>query len=164
MPSSLNRREMLRNSLGTAASLCVAGRLAAQETPGAEGLPFNRSATAPSSPVAVTRCESYDPQEFRKKLDQVFNLIGGLKSRVENKTVTIKVNLTGMVWKPAFNLSAYETYQTHPNTLAAPCAVLSDAGAKRIIVAENLYWDRPFEASLLEAGWGRQGDSIGRCP
>jgi uncharacterized protein (DUF362 family) len=78
---------------------------------------------------------------------------GGIKKLVENKTVTIKINLTGLQWRPFGGMPAYETYQTHPNTVAALCAILSDAGARRIVVVENPYWDRPFEETLRKEGW-----------
>ena len=115
--------------------------------------PPDRSADAPSMPVAIQRCESFEPQLLRKQLDAVLDGIGGIKKLVENKTVTIKINLTGLEWKPLFGKPAYETYQTHPNTVAALCAALADAGAKQIVVVENPYWDRPFEATFKKEGW-----------
>ena len=113
----------------------------------------DRSATAPSLPVAIERCESYAPQQFRATLDRALDQIGGIDKMVKGKTVTIKINLTGMTWKPCFGLPAEETYQTHPHSLAALCAAVNDAGARRIVVVENLYWDRPIEESLVQAGW-----------
>jgi len=152
MRCTLNRRDLLLGGLGTAAALGGVGRSAGDQ-PQALPTPVDRSVTAPVGPVAVQRCASYDPQAFRGALDAACALLGDVKKLVENKTVTIKINLTGMVWNPLFGMPAYETYQTHPVTLAALCAALHDAGARRIIVAENLYWNRPFEQSLLEAGW-----------
>ena len=46
-------------------------------------------------------------------------LIGGIRSLLRNRTVTVKLNLTGLEWKPVFGLPAHETYQTQPNTVAA---------------------------------------------
>ena len=113
----------------------------------------DRSADAPTSPVALARCESFEPQLLRRKFDEVLDLIGGIDRMVRNKTVTIKVNLTGLAWKPFAGMPAYESYQTHPNTVAALCAIFHDAGAKRIVVVENLYWDRPMQETLIESGW-----------
>lgn len=146
-----DRREMLVRSLAAAGCAAAGGVL-----PVAAAEKAGRAQEAPAAPVAVKRCESYDPQVFRKTLDAAFDLIGGLKKTVENKTVTIKVNLTGLAWKPAFGLPAQETYQTQPTSLAALCAALADAGAARIIVVENLYWEKPFEKVLLENGWDVQ--------
>ena len=64
---------------------------------------------------------------MREKLDAAFNLLGGLKKLVANKTVSIKINVTGGPGKLA-NLPGYRTYQIHPNSLAALCAALNDAG------------------------------------
>ena len=113
----------------------------------------DRSARAPVAPVAILRCESYEPQVFRQALEKSFDLIGGIQSLVRDKTVAVKLNLTGLSWKPVFGLAAQETYQTQPNTVAALCAILVGAGARRIVLLENLYWDKPFEQVLTEAGW-----------
>ncbi len=117
----------------------------------------DRSGSAPESPVAICRCPNYQPAELRRALEHSFDLIGGIKPLVENKTVTIKINLTGMEWKPVFGLPAQETYQTQPDSLAALCAILADCGARRMVVVENLYWEKPFEQVLIENGWDVKG-------
>ena len=128
MTVKISRRDLLIGSLG-AAGLATAGRLgevSGQETPSATRP--DRSADAPSEPVSIQRCESFEPQVLRDKLAAALDQIGGMVPLVRNKTVTIKINLTGMSWDPVFGLPAYETYQTHPNSLAALCAILADAG------------------------------------
>ena len=153
MAREMDRRTWLAHSLGAAAALGTgmvpAGLTAAPAAPQAA----DRSRDAPSTPVGIQRCESFEPQLLRRRLDAVLDLIGGIKKLVENKTVTIKINLTGLEWKPLGGMPAYETYQTHPNTVAALAAALADAGARRIVVVENLYWDKPFETVLREADW-----------
>lgn len=150
MRKEINRRQMLTRGLGAAGLLtgCSLGVVPTRAAPAA-----SRSKDAPTSPVAIQRCESFEPQLFRSRLDAAFDLIGGIGKSVSNKTVTIKLNLTGMSWKPFDGMPAYETYQTHPNTVAALCAALHDAGARRIVVIENLYWDVPIEKTMIEAGW-----------
>ncbi|MFZ5833360.1 MAG: DUF362 domain-containing protein [Planctomycetota bacterium] len=151
---TVTRREVLAHGAVTAGCLAAGAvgiRSAAHAA--APALPPDKSADAPSSPVALERCENYEPQAFRAVLERCLNLIGGVKPLVENKTVTIKINLTGMTWDPVFGLPAQETYQTQPDSLAALCAILADAGARRIIVIENLYWKKPVEQTLLENGW-----------
>ena len=113
----------------------------------------DRSARAPALPVALLRCPSYEPPVFREALARSFDLIGGIRSLVRDRTVTVKLNLTGLEWKPVFGLPARETYQTQPDTVAALCALLAEAGARRIVLIENLYWDKPFEQVLIESGW-----------
>ncbi len=156
MSRDINRREALLRGLGTAGLLAsgFSPAPAAEEAPAkAKAEVPDRPAEAPGSPVGIVRCESFEPKPFRRGLDQVLDLIGGIDKMVRNRTVTIKVNLTGMQWKPFGGLPAYESYQTHPGTVAALCAVLADAGARRIVVVENLYWDRPIESTLIHSGW-----------
>lgn len=155
MSCEMNRREMLARGLGTAGVLAASGlhTVCGAEKAAASQPRSDKSDKAPSSPVAIEKCDSFEPQVFRKALDKTFDLIGGIDDMVRGKTVTIKINLTGMKWNPFGGMPAYETYQTHPNTVAALCAILADAGAKRMIVIENLYWDRPMEQSLIESGW-----------
>ena len=107
---------------------------------------------APAAPVAIERCRSYDPAALREKLDAALNLIGGLKKLVGNKTVSIKINVTGGPDKLA-GLPGYRTYQIHPNLLAALCAALDDAGARRMIVLESQYSPKSPEEVLAGGGW-----------
>jgi uncharacterized protein (DUF362 family) len=113
----------------------------------------DRSATAPASPVAIVKCDSYAPKIFRDALNRSLDLIGGVSKLVNGKTIVVKLNLTGLTWEPVFGRPARETYQTQPNTVAALCAALVDAGARRIVLVENLYWEKPFEQVLIENGW-----------
>jgi uncharacterized protein (DUF362 family) len=155
MSYEITRRDMMRRALGTA-GLAAGLPLVAERSQGsarAASPSADKSSTAPSSPVAIQRCESFEPQVFRKKLDAALDLLGGIGSLVRGKTVTIKINLTGMSWDPCCGLPAQETYITHPSTLAALCAAVSDAGAQRIIVVENYYRNEPPEKILAAAGW-----------
>jgi len=154
MACEITRREAMARGLGTAG--LVGGGVCAALRPRraqAAARSSDRSADAPGAPVAIAECASFEPPLLRRKLDAVLDRIGGVARMVRGKTVTIKINLTGMSWDAFGGLPAYESYQTHPNTVAALCAIFSDAGAKRIVVVENLYWDRPMEASLVESGW-----------
>ena len=155
MRHEITRRDLVKHALGTV-GLATGIQLMAGRSPGsarAASSPVERPAKAPSSPVAIQRCESFEPQVFRKRLDGALDLIGGIGSLVRGKTVTVKINLTGMSWEPCCGLPAQETYITHPSTLAALCAALDDAGARRIIVIENYYRAEPPEKILAAAGW-----------
>ncbi|TWU64606.1 DUF362 domain-containing protein [Crateriforma conspicua] len=114
-----------------------------QETP-------DRSESAASMPVAVMRCRSYEPAELRSSLDRAFDLTGGLRDLVSGRKVSIKINSTGKS-KLCCGLPAERTYQSHPDFLAALCACLTDAGAKRIAVVESFYFSEPTEQALAEA-------------
>ena len=153
-PIRITRREMLIRGL-SAAGLMAAGHwpLALGEEPLAAALRLpDRSKEAPSAPVAIQRCESYEPKLVRQRLDAALDLIGGVKSLVQNKTVTIKLNLTGTI-QECCGLPAHRTYHTHPNVAAALCAALYDAGAKNIALAECFYFREPPEKVLAAAGW-----------
>ncbi len=155
MSYEITRRDVMRRALGTAGLAAGLPLLTerSQGTARAASPAADKSSTAPSSPVAIQRCESFEPQVFRKKLDAALDLLGGIGGLVRGKTVTIKINLTGMSWDPCCGLPAQETYITHPSTLAALCAAVSDAGAQRIIVIENYYRNEPPEKILAAAGW-----------
>lgn len=144
----INRRQFLSTSVG-AAGVMLAGGLPAM---GAGAEPPDRSKDAPSLPVSVQRCNSYDPKEVRSRLDAAIDQVGGLQSLVENKTVTIKINVTGGPGNLG-GLPGFRTYHIHPNVLAALCAMLHEAGAKRIYVVESQYSPKSPEEVLTGGGW-----------
>jgi uncharacterized protein (DUF362 family) len=144
----ISRREALRHGLG------AAGLWAGHGLPlvwGAE-TPVDRSQQAPASPVAIQRCESYQPQLVRQRLDAALDAIGGIKQLVNGKTVAVKLNLTGRI-QDACGRSAHRTYHTHPNVTAALCGALADAGANEIVLVESFYYKEPPEEFLAAAGW-----------
>ena len=157
MSTKLTRRDLLACGLGTAGLL--AGGLprawAAQAAARRPARP-DRSAEAPSVPVAIQRCESYEPQLLRRTLDEALGLIGGIKKLVENKTVTIKINLTGGQAGKIGGLEPYQTYHCHPKMVAAVCAALYDAGAKRIVLVEGQYSRKAAGGVPCRLGWDVQ--------
>ena len=147
----LSRRQFLR---GAAAALAGSKLpLAWSAEPGLQVPPLpDRSKNAPSMPVSIQRCESYEPGLVRRKLDEAIKLIGGIDKLVRGKTVTVKLNLTGDI-RQVGGLPASRTYHIHPNVVGALCAALNDAGAKRIALVEALYYREPVEKVLTIAGW-----------
>jgi uncharacterized protein (DUF362 family) len=154
MSGAMNRREILVRGLGTAVAL-AGGRLplawSTEQESAVPPLP-DCSKNAPSMPVAIQRCDSYEPSLVRRKLDAALELIGGVDKLVRNKTVTVKLNLTGNV-QQLCGLPACRTYHIHPSVVAALCAALIDAGAQRIALVEALYYREPIEKILMTAGW-----------
>jgi uncharacterized protein (DUF362 family) len=150
----MTRRQWLARSAGAAGLLALGdwGRLLqAAEAPVAAHMP-GKEASAPSLPVAIQRCQSYEPALVREKLDAALDGVGGIGRLVQGKTVTIKVNMTG----PAQNvdgLPASRTYHIHPNVVAALCAALHRAGGRRIAIVEACYHHEPVETILTNAGW-----------
>jgi len=156
--SNMNRRELLGYGLGAAGVLAagpLVDRIAAAPSPAPQT--SKPKEDAPSSPVSIQRCESYEPKVVRERLDAAIDQVGGIKSLVAGKTVTIKINVTGGPTKPLGGLPGYRTYHIHPNMLAATCALLHEAGAKRIVVVESQYSAKSPEEVLTDGGWDVAG-------
>ncbi len=128
----MTRRELLA-ALGTAPVL-------AEKTP-------------PATPVAVARCARYDT-DLAATLGGMFDQLGGLGGLVNNKTVTIKLNLTGSPGLRFQGRPLGNTHYTHPRTALALAHLLGRAGARRIRFVESCWATAgPLEEYLLESGW-----------
>jgi len=115
--------------------------------------PGRMRASAPTSPVAVARCRSYD-DEFLATADKMFDQLGGLGRIVKGKTVTIKINLTGGETARQGYLSQGRTIWSHPRAVGAVVHLLDKAGARRIRVTEGPWiWSASLEEFMLKAGW-----------
>src|SRR6476646_1012648 len=110
-------------------------------------------ADAPTAPVAVAKCPSYN-DEVTAKLASMFNELGGLERIVKGKTVTIKLNLTG---SPGLRLQGRPlgvTHYTHPRLVGATAYLMGRAGAKRIRFVESGWaLSGPLEEYMLDSGW-----------
>jgi uncharacterized protein (DUF362 family) len=108
---------------------------------------------APVAPVAIARCTSYN-EDLATHLTAMFDQLGGAGRLVANKTVAIKLNLTG---NPAQRIQGRPlgvTHYTHPKTVAAMIHVLHRAGARRIRLLESCWATAgPLEEYLLDCGW-----------
>ena len=133
MALKISRRELMTRGLGTAGILAAGGVSAAPaepQAPSKHGLP-DRSKDAPSKPRRASRRTT------------ALDLIGGIAKLVGGKTVTIKLNLTGGPTRKLGGLPAHRTYHVHPNMVAALCAAVHSAGARRIVmedVAPDVLW------------------------
>src|ERR1700682_3560256 len=76
------------------------------------------AAPAHASPVSIAKCASYD-EDLSATLSTMFDQLGGLGRLVKNKTVTIKLNLTGSPALRFQGLPLGSTHYTHPKTLMA---------------------------------------------
>lgn len=115
-----------------------------------------RSLAAPDVPnadVAIASCKTYAAQEVRAAYDRCFDLLGGVRSLVKDKTVTIKINLTGTNFTDFLDRPVGETYMTHESTARALAAALFDAGAKRIVFVESTQSRATLDETLSLAGW-----------
>lgn len=108
----------------------------------------------PTPCVAIVPCQSYGP-ELKAAYEKCFHLLGGLRSKVQGKTVSIKINLTmeGQRFKPLIGRAPGLTYQTHELTVTALTAQLFSAGARRVRIIESMRFRAPLAEVLVQAGW-----------
>jgi len=137
---ALSRRELL-------ASLLAAPGLAA---PG-----------APTAPVAIAKCLSYNEDQVAL-LSGLFDKLGGLERLVKNKTVTVKVNLTGSPALKFRGMPLGVTHYTHPKHIGALAHLMHEAGARRIRFVESAWGTAgPLDEYMLDSGWNvRQLKSV----
>src|SRR5262249_5023090 len=114
MNRTFSRRSFLQTGLvlaaGTPAAMKYAsGALLAAETP---------AKARSDAKVAIVRCQTYGPP-VREVMDKCFDLLGGIGSLVKNKTVTVKLNLTGTDFTPWLGRPVGETFMTHYDTALA---------------------------------------------
>jgi len=112
-----------------------------------------RAQEPPATPVVIARCSSYD-EDLAAILEGMFDQLGGAGALVRNKSVTIKLNLTGSPANRWQGLPLGVTHYTHPRTALAMAHVLGRAGARRIRFVESCWATAgPLEEYLLESGW-----------
>lgn len=113
-----------------------------------------RAAAAPTAPVSLVTCRTYDPAALLASMDRMFDRIGGLGRLVVGKTVAIKVNLTGAPENRVNGQPVEDTHYTHPQVIAATVHLLGRAGARRIRVLESpMASAGPLEEFMVRAGW-----------
>src|SRR5512140_1183484 len=101
------RREWLLQSAAAASGAWLAGTS------------WLRAAAAPTSPVSVATCATYDPAGLLAIMEKMFDRVGGLTRLVNGKTVAIKVNLTGAPESRVNGQPLEDTHYTHPHVIAA---------------------------------------------
>ena len=112
------------------------------------------ASAAPTAPVAVARCRTYNRDELLSTLGGMFDQIGGLSRIVKGKTVAIKLNLTGTATTRLGYHPLGVTTWTHPDVVAATLHLMDRAGARRIRLLESPWSsDEPLEEFMLAAGW-----------
>jgi uncharacterized protein (DUF362 family) len=150
-----NRRSFIQQGLALAATPLVfpysrTGLLAADIAGGLGQAPARADRSA--AKVAIMPCRTYGP-EVRPALEKCFDLLGGIGSLVKNKTVTVKLNLTGGDLKPLLGRPVSETYMTHYATAMALSSLLFAAGARRVRLVESTQKRDGLESLLTEGGW-----------
>jgi uncharacterized protein (DUF362 family) len=136
-----NRRHFIR--VGAGALVGAALRpLAAAERP---GNPRNTK-------VSIVSCAGYG-REVKAALDRSFDQLGGIGGLVRDKTVTVKINLTGSRFNAILGRPVGESYMTHPATVMALAAAFFAAGARRVRLVESTTLRQPLEKTLVDAGF-----------
>lgn len=108
---------------------------------------------APTAPVSIAKCPSYDG-DLGATLATMFDQLGGAGRLVKNKTVTVKLNLTGSPGLRFQGKPLGSTHYTHPKTLMAMIHTLDNAGARRIRLVESAWASSgPLEEYMLDSGW-----------
>jgi uncharacterized protein (DUF362 family) len=110
------------------------------------------SAGAATAAVAIARARAYG-SEAASALRQALELLGGIGALVRDKTVTVKVNLTGWPILPIGGRPAGEAYVTHGDTALALAQALKDGGARRVRFVESQGVALPLEEVAAAAGW-----------
>jgi uncharacterized protein (DUF362 family) len=107
----------------------------------------------PAAPVSMAKCASYD-EDVTARLATLFDQLGGIDGLVRNKTVTIKLNMTG---NPGIRFQGQApgvTHYTHPKLVGATAYLLGRAGARRIRFVESPWATAgPLEDVMLDSGW-----------
>ncbi len=168
-----NRRDFLRTTALFAAGAPLALATAGKVFAGAE--PAAKSFT--DAKVAIAACKTYEPEVVGAAYRQCFDSLGGIGPLVKGKTVTIKINLTGVnfasfpnrptggnprragwasrnkIFMPFLDRPFGETYMTHEATAYALAAALFQAGARRVVFVESTQCRASLESTLEQAGW-----------
>ncbi len=125
---------------------------------------LGRIGRAPTAPVAIARCRTYDAAELLPALGKAFDQIGGLGRLVKGKTVAVKINLTGPPNYRLGYLPLGDTHYTNPQVIAATVHLLGRAGARRIRVLESPWSSAdPVEECFLQANY-EPGDILSAAP
>jgi uncharacterized protein (DUF362 family) len=115
-----------------------------------------RAAAAPASRVAIGLCQEYD-SKVTDTLAKIFDQLGGLEKLVRNKTVAIKINLTGGPTQKLNGLPVEMTTWAHPTVIGATIALMGKAGAKRVRLLEShTAGTDSLESFMASANWNVQ--------
>ncbi len=145
------RREFCRMGLGVAAGTPLAFSTAC----GSSGSNDSTPPPAPRSDakVAIVRCATYG-SEVQSSLQQAFDLLGRIRSLVNGRVVTVKVNLTSDGTFPSlFGLPPGESWVTDGRTAIALASILLAQGAQRIRFVDSVGSLQPMDQILTAAGW-----------
>jgi uncharacterized protein (DUF362 family) len=115
--------------------------------------PLARAKEATTAPVSIARARTYDG-DLAGTLSTMFDQLGGLGRIVNNRTVTIKVNLTGSPSTRFQGKPLGLTHYTHPNMAASLAYLLERSGARRVRFVESCWaTSGSMENYLIQSDW-----------
>ncbi len=127
--------------------------LAAISAAAATPLLKGAASEGPTAPVSIARCPTYEA-DITSTLNGMFDQLGGIARLVRNKTVTIKVNMTGPPSTRLRGLAPALTHYTHPKLLGAAAYLMGRAGATRVRFVESAWATaEPLENVMAASGW-----------
>lgn len=140
--NGLHRRDFLRAGAGAVFGSALAPLVRSAEPTGPR-----------SARVSIVTCRGYDPREVRTAFDRSFDQLGGIGALVKDRTITMKVNLTGSKFGALLGRPVGESYMTHPVTVMAVTSAFFAAGARRVRLVESTNLRQPLEKTLVDAGF-----------
>lgn len=149
---TLNRRQFLQRGAALAAGVPWAVRGGTLGLRADDHDPPISPALRAAARVAVTRCAGYG-DAVQPALAKCFDLLGGIGALVKNKTVTVKINLTGTNFTPFLGRPVGETFLTHYDSALALGALLFANGAKRVRFVESTTSRAKLQETLVTAAW-----------
>ncbi|MBI5768301.1 MAG: DUF362 domain-containing protein [Verrucomicrobia bacterium] len=142
-PRGFDRRGFLKLGAGALVGAALRPARAAEVA-----LPGPRTAK-----VSIVPCRDYAPANVRAVFDQSFDQLGGIGPLVKDKTVTVKINLTGSKFAPILGRPVGESFLTHPTTVMAMTAAFFAVGARRVRLVESTQLRETLDRSLAAAGF-----------
>ena len=87
----------------------------------------------------LDRIVDVEPAGVRAAFDRSFDQLGGLGPLLKDKTVTVKINLTGSKFNAIHGRPVGESYMTHPATVMALFVIVNFAHARSglLVVIED---------------------------
>lgn len=161
-----NRRNFLKLGAGAVAlTPCMMNRLQGDFTRPLANVLKSQSTAGhlKNANVAIVQCYNYGA-EVHPAMKQMFELLGGIKNLVSNKTVTVKLNMTTADWTNKFQGHyAGETFMSHPDTALALLTLLTAAGARRVRFVESSPLREKLDSILSRGDWNiREFEAAGK--
>ena len=122
-------------------------------------------AAAPTSPVAVARCRTYDQAELLPVMQKTVRPAGRTGQAGQGQNRGHQDQSDRLTHLSAWDyLPLEDTHYTHPHVIAAAVHLMGKAGARRIRILESPWSTAdPVEEYILRANWEPR-DILGAAP